>query len=89
MGDVFPELKQQEVHIRNVIEEEEESFGRTLIKVRMIICMKTFLRVVAYLSLWLTTILVFGLWVGFLVFLSLILCVRIKENLTVLTSPGD
>ncbi|XP_027355094.1 alanine--tRNA ligase isoform X1 [Abrus precatorius] len=32
MGDVFPELKQQEVHIRNVIEEEEESFGRTLIK---------------------------------------------------------
>ncbi|MED6218474.1 hypothetical protein PIB30_026946 [Stylosanthes scabra] len=32
MGDVFPELKQQEVHIRNVIKEEEESFGRTLIK---------------------------------------------------------
>ncbi|BAT91088.1 hypothetical protein VIGAN_06239400 [Vigna angularis var. angularis] len=32
MGDVFPELKQQETHIRNVIEEEEESFGRTLIK---------------------------------------------------------
>ncbi|KAK7312790.1 hypothetical protein VNO77_36930 [Canavalia gladiata] len=32
MGDVFPELKQQEVHIRNVIAEEEESFGRTLIK---------------------------------------------------------
>ncbi|KAK7404351.1 hypothetical protein VNO78_05181 [Psophocarpus tetragonolobus] len=32
MGDVFPELKQQEMHIRNVIEEEEESFGRTLIK---------------------------------------------------------
>ncbi|KAK7264134.1 hypothetical protein RJT34_31738 [Clitoria ternatea] len=32
MSDVFPELKQQEVHIRNVIEEEEESFGRTLIK---------------------------------------------------------
>ncbi|XP_073226123.1 alanine--tRNA ligase isoform X2 [Cicer arietinum] len=32
MGDVFPELKQQEVHIRNVIQEEEESFGRTLVK---------------------------------------------------------
>ncbi|XP_061342077.1 alanine--tRNA ligase-like [Gastrolobium bilobum] len=32
MGDVFTELKQQEVHIRNIIEEEEESFGRTLIK---------------------------------------------------------
>ncbi|KAK7362565.1 hypothetical protein VNO77_04681 [Canavalia gladiata] len=32
MGDVFPELKQQEVNIRNVIAEEEESFGRTLIK---------------------------------------------------------
>ncbi|KHN32273.1 Alanine--tRNA ligase, partial [Glycine soja] len=32
MGDVFPELKQQETHIRNIIEEEEESFGRTLIK---------------------------------------------------------
>ncbi|KAK7341334.1 hypothetical protein VNO80_24260 [Phaseolus coccineus] len=32
MGDVFPELKQHEAHIRNVIEEEEESFGRTLIK---------------------------------------------------------
>ncbi|KAL9296296.1 hypothetical protein ACSQ67_022192 [Phaseolus vulgaris] len=32
MGDVFPELKQQEAHIRNVIAEEEESFGRTLIK---------------------------------------------------------
>ncbi|PNY06046.1 alanyl-tRNA synthetase [Trifolium pratense] len=33
LGDVFPELKQQEVHIRNVIKEEEESFGRTLVKV--------------------------------------------------------
>jgi len=38
MGDVFPELKQQETHIRNVIEEEEESFGRTLIKVTVVIC---------------------------------------------------
>jgi len=38
MGDVFPELKQQETHIRNVIEEEEESFGRTLIKVTIGIC---------------------------------------------------
>lgn len=35
LGDVFPELKQREVHIRNVIQEEEESFGRTLIKVRV------------------------------------------------------
>ncbi|KAJ1389653.1 Translation protein, beta-barrel domain superfamily [Sesbania bispinosa] len=32
MGDVFPELKHQEAHIRSVIAEEEESFGRTLIK---------------------------------------------------------
>ncbi|KAL2329124.1 hypothetical protein Fmac_022551 [Flemingia macrophylla] len=32
MGDVFPELKQQETHIQNIIKEEEESFGRTLIK---------------------------------------------------------
>lgn len=32
LGDVFPELKEREVHIRNVIQEEEESFGRTLIK---------------------------------------------------------
>ncbi|KAF7801233.1 alanine--tRNA ligase isoform X2 [Senna tora] len=32
MGDVFPELKQHEVHIKDVIKEEEESFGRTLIK---------------------------------------------------------
>ncbi|KAL6494838.1 hypothetical protein OROGR_031638 [Orobanche gracilis] len=32
MGDVFPEIKQQEVHIREIIKEEEESFGRTLIK---------------------------------------------------------
>lgn len=35
MGDVFPELKQHEVHIKDVIMEEEESFGRTLIKVRI------------------------------------------------------
>ena len=37
MDDVFPEIKQQEVHIRNVIKEEEESFGRTLNKVMMIV----------------------------------------------------
>ncbi|XP_057456647.1 alanine--tRNA ligase-like [Lotus japonicus] len=32
MGDVFTELKQQEAHIRDIVKEEEESFGRTLIK---------------------------------------------------------
>ncbi|KAF5749898.1 alanine--tRNA ligase [Tripterygium wilfordii] len=32
MGDVFPELKQHEAHIRDVIAEEETSFGRTLLK---------------------------------------------------------
>ncbi|KAI4356968.1 hypothetical protein L6164_000945 [Bauhinia variegata] len=32
MGEVFPELKEHEVHIREVIKEEEESFGRTLLK---------------------------------------------------------
>ncbi|KAK9053746.1 hypothetical protein SSX86_024820 [Deinandra increscens subsp. villosa] len=31
MGHVFPELKQQEAHIREVIAEEEASFGRTLL----------------------------------------------------------
>ncbi|KAE9616433.1 putative alanine--tRNA ligase [Lupinus albus] len=32
MGDVFPELKEREGHIVEVIAEEEESFGRTLLK---------------------------------------------------------
>ncbi|KAF3430958.1 hypothetical protein FNV43_RR25688 [Rhamnella rubrinervis] len=32
MGDVFPELKQHEVHIRDIIAEEEASFGKTLLK---------------------------------------------------------
>lgn len=48
MGDVFPELKQQAEHIVKVIEEEEESFGRTLIKVRMVICMQASLRIITY-----------------------------------------
>lgn len=33
MGDVFPELKQNEKHIREIIAEEEASFGKTLLKV--------------------------------------------------------
>ncbi|KAL0906871.1 hypothetical protein M5K25_025400 [Dendrobium thyrsiflorum] len=32
MGDIFPELKQHEEKIRNIISEEEASFGRTLVK---------------------------------------------------------
>lgn len=32
MGDVFPELKQHEVHVRDIIAEEEASFGKTLLK---------------------------------------------------------
>ncbi|KAL6321443.1 hypothetical protein AAG906_016542 [Vitis piasezkii] len=32
MGDVFPELKQHEMHIRGIIAAEEASFGKTLIK---------------------------------------------------------
>ncbi|KDP43289.1 hypothetical protein JCGZ_24210 [Jatropha curcas] len=32
MGDVFPELKQNEEHIREIIAEEEASFGKTLLK---------------------------------------------------------
>ncbi|KAG0490941.1 hypothetical protein HPP92_007804 [Vanilla planifolia] len=32
MGDVFPELKQHEVKIKDIISEEEASFGRTLVK---------------------------------------------------------
>ncbi|KAK9057059.1 hypothetical protein SSX86_024426 [Deinandra increscens subsp. villosa] len=31
MGHVFPELKQQEAHIREIIAEEETSFGKTLL----------------------------------------------------------
>jgi hypothetical protein len=38
LGDVFPELKQQQKRIRHVIEEEEKSFGRSLVKVRMDMC---------------------------------------------------
>jgi len=50
MGDVFPELKQQETHIRNIIEEEEESFGRTLIKVMIVIYSYAALWVITYQS---------------------------------------
>ncbi|EXC33093.1 Alanine--tRNA ligase [Morus notabilis] len=32
LGDVFPELKQHEVRIREIIAEEEASFGKTLLK---------------------------------------------------------
>ncbi|XP_077222663.1 alanine--tRNA ligase-like [Tasmannia lanceolata] len=32
MGDIFPELKQGEMNIKNIIAEEEISFGKTLIK---------------------------------------------------------
>ncbi|ERM93908.1 alanine--tRNA ligase [Amborella trichopoda] len=32
MGDIFPELKQHEVKIQDIIAEEEASFGRTLVK---------------------------------------------------------
>ena len=30
MGDAYPEIKEKEKHIQNVIKQEEESFGRTL-----------------------------------------------------------
>ena len=33
MGDVFPELKQHEARIRDIIAAEEASFGKTLVKV--------------------------------------------------------
>lgn len=33
MGDVFPEVKQHEAHIREIIKEEEETFEKTLQKV--------------------------------------------------------
>ncbi|GMY18046.1 alanine--tRNA ligase [Fagus crenata] len=32
MGDVFPELKQNEIRIRDIIADEEASFGKTLLK---------------------------------------------------------
>lgn len=35
MGDVFPELRQHEVHIRDIIAEEEASFGKTLLNVSL------------------------------------------------------
>lgn len=35
MGDVFPEVKQHEGHIRDIIAAEEASFGKTLLKVSM------------------------------------------------------
>lgn len=35
MGDVFPELKQHEGHIRDIIAAEEASFGKTLLKVSL------------------------------------------------------
>jgi len=34
MGDVFPELKQHEKHIKDIIAAEEASFGKTLLKVK-------------------------------------------------------
>ena len=33
MGGVFPELKQHEAGITEIIKEEEEAFGKTLLKV--------------------------------------------------------
>ena len=33
MGNYFPELKQHESKIRNIIAEEETSFGKTILKV--------------------------------------------------------
>lgn len=36
MGDVFPELKQHEAHIRDIVAAEEASFGKTLLKVSII-----------------------------------------------------
>lgn len=35
MGDIFPELRQYEVHISNTIAVEEASFGRTLLHVSL------------------------------------------------------
>lgn len=36
MGDVFPELKQYQSKIQEIIAEEEASFGRTLVKVNVL-----------------------------------------------------
>lgn len=36
MGDVFPELRQYEPRIQEIIAEEEASFGRTLVKVILV-----------------------------------------------------
>lgn len=33
MGEIFPELKQGESNIKDIIAEEETSFGKTLVKV--------------------------------------------------------
>lgn len=35
MGDVFPELKGNKERIRDIIKEEEEAFGKTLLKVHI------------------------------------------------------
>lgn len=37
MGDVFPELKQTEQRIKEIIAEEEASFGKTLLKASIIL----------------------------------------------------
>ena len=33
MGDIFPELRHHEVHIRDTIAAEETTFGKTLLNV--------------------------------------------------------
>ena len=42
MGDVFPELRQHEVHIRDIIAAEEASFGKTLLNVSLTFCLHFF-----------------------------------------------
>lgn len=42
MSGVFPELKQHEAHIREIIAAEEASFGKTLLKVSMDIIFLSF-----------------------------------------------
>ena len=42
MGDVFPELRQHEAHIRDIIAEEEASFGMTLLNVSLSFCLHAF-----------------------------------------------